>query len=630
MAALLYQRARLSQKSGLPAPRHLVWIGIGVFTTLTDLIETILEHVGASRADLAQLPMEQQLSTLLNALRRPQENALIVLDEFEMLLNEENYQSETEKVTMALFLDFLRADLGASRFVLTSLESPYKEQQMAGVETRVRSFLVSRITLPEGVTLLQQCRVFGSPDELSLVWQRCSGHVFALTLFASLSNISGIALSYLLNAPDYQPMWNGDVVYNIITAIYHFLNPVQYTLMRTLGIFYDPVSIEGILMTIAGDRFKPGVDTSPFERGLQELLRLSLVQRVAVDVNSSLFTIHPLLRQYVLTYYTEEPSLPQSREPAASDLSSTRPRDEAELRKALALAHKNAAAYYQYTARKYCPPREQRRNVRDVFPIIQGIRHLCLARNCQNACEWLFAEHLHESLVDWKAWSILCELYMLLLPPAGVLLRRDEGLVCSMLGLLYGRMNNYQKSQAFFDRALSVLQQIGDKQGEATILLNQGELLRQWNERKLAYQSFERATTLNVEANDPAIACAIFHNLGLLCYEDGRKKEAFRNYARALKLTQDSRASHYRGTILTSLATVLYEQGAMREALASLIAAMQQKRSSRDPSVAQLEHFLKMLERKLGAPVYKQLYQEALNLQDRVLARITAVDMRQL
>jgi hypothetical protein len=67
----------------------------------------------------------------------------------------------------------------------------------------------------------------------------------------------------------------------------------------------------------------------------------------------------------------------------------------------------------------------------------------------------------------------------------------------------------------------------------------------------------------------------------------------------------------------------------MREALASLLAALQLKQSSRDPSTTQLEQFLKLLERKLGTQVYKQLYQEALSLQDRVLSRITAVDMRQ-
>lgn len=633
MAALLYQRAQLAQQSGLPAPHHLVWIGIGAYTTLPDLIETILERIGAPTANLAQLPMEQQLSALLNALRRPQESALlVVLDEFETLLGAPNYQKDAEKITMALFLDFLRMDLEASRFVLTCLESPYEQQQMAGLETRVRSFLVSRITLPEGVALLQQYRVYGSPDELSLVWQRCSGHVFALTLFASLSNISGMALGYLLNAPDYQPMWSGDVVYNIITAIYHFLSPVQYALMRTLGLFYEPVPLEGVLMTIAGDRLSSGIDTSLFERELQGLMQLSLVQRVAAGNGPPLYTVHPLLRQYVLAYHTGESAPAQSSGPSTSDLADLykgRPRSEDELRKMLVIGHKNAAAYYQYAAHKNYPPHEKRRNVQDIFPIVQGIRHLCLGGNCQSACEWLFAEQLHESLVDWRAWNLLCRLYMSLLPPAGALLRRDEGLICSLLGLLYGRMDNYQQSQIFFDRALSILRQLRDKQGEATILLNQGELLRQWNERDLAYESFERARALNVEANDPAIACAIFHNLGLLCYEDGRYKEALRNYAQALKLAQDARASRYRGTILTSLATVLYEQGAMREALASLLAALQQKQSSHDPSTTQLEQFLNLLERKLGTSVYKQLYQEALSLQDQVLSRITAVDMRQ-
>lgn len=629
MAALLYQRARIAQLSGLPAPRHLVWIGIGAYSTLPDLVETILQHIGAPAADFARLPPDQQMATLLHALRRPQESALVVLDEFETLLYGEGYQNNVGEEAMPLFLELLRADLGGSRFLLTCHESPYERQQMAGTETRVRSFLVSRITLPEGVTLLQQHGVYGSPEELALVWQRCSGHVFALALFAALANLSGISLSYLLKAPDYQPMWSGEVVYNLVTAIYHFLNPVQYTLMRTLSLFYEPVPVEGILMTIVGDRLSSGVDTGLFERELQGLMRCSLVQHIVTGNGAPLYTIHPLLRRYALTYYVERPRAPQSRSLATSSISSAVPHSADELQEVLATGHRNAAAYYRYIAGKYYPPGEQRNSMQDVFPLIQAIRHLCLAGDGQNACELFFKEQLHESLNNWGAWYILLSLYKLLLPPATVLLRRDEGLIASLLGLLYGRMGSYQQSQAFFERALSILRQTGDKQGEATILLNQGELLREWGEHKLARQSFEQARALNIQANDPVIACAILHNLGLLYQEDHQHKEAFNCYAQALKLAQDTRAGRYRGMILTSLATLFYEQGVLKETLTLLLAALQLKQSSRDPSTMQLERFLKILENKMGTPAYNQLCQEALRVQDQVLSRIMAADMRQ-
>jgi hypothetical protein len=41
----------------------------------------------------------------------------------------------------------------------------------------------------------------------------------------------------------------------------------------------------------------------------------------------------------------------------------------------------------------------------------------------------LFEEGLHESMVQWGAWNTLIGLYTGLLPPFGILVRRDEGLV---------------------------------------------------------------------------------------------------------------------------------------------------------------------------------------------------------
>jgi hypothetical protein len=70
---------------------------------------------------------------------------------------------------------------------------------------------VSRISLPEGVALLQQRGVQGAYEELSLTWQRCGGHAFALVVFSALMKLSGLSLSYLLNAPEYQPLWSGEV-----------------------------------------------------------------------------------------------------------------------------------------------------------------------------------------------------------------------------------------------------------------------------------------------------------------------------------------------------------------------------------------------------------------------------------
>src|SRR5260370_28536262 len=86
LAALIYQRLQLAKQQGLSAPQHLVWLTLDSYTTLPDLIAAILNGVGTQEPGLFLLKPEQQISILLRTLRRPQQNALMVLDQFGSLL----------------------------------------------------------------------------------------------------------------------------------------------------------------------------------------------------------------------------------------------------------------------------------------------------------------------------------------------------------------------------------------------------------------------------------------------------------------------------------------------------------------------------------------------------------------
>ena len=61
-------------------------------------------------------------------------------------------------------------------------------------DSRVRSYLITRISLPEGVGLLQQRQAWGTPEQLSLAWQRCTGNVFSLVLLSTLVHASNTML----------------------------------------------------------------------------------------------------------------------------------------------------------------------------------------------------------------------------------------------------------------------------------------------------------------------------------------------------------------------------------------------------------------------------------------------------
>ena len=623
LASLLYNRLLLAKRQGLPAPRHIVWLGIDTYTTLPDMLAAILTNIDMHIPGFFLLKPDQQIAALLQALRRPQENTLIILDQFESLLHPEITQGVAGRGALQLFLEMLQTDLGASRFLLTSYSSLFNEEME---ETRVRSCLVSRISMPEGVALLHQRGVQGSPEELSLVWQRCAGHAFALVLFCALVNLSGISLSYLLISPDYQPLWSGEVMFQMIASVHYHLNPLQFMLMRALSLFTEPVPLEGIVVAILGDNAGNfgKHPQSPFALETSNLVRLSLIQVTLNATGENCYILHPLLRQYMLEHYLDGNEQRREEVLTASGIKvppSPNANSPEALQIAWAAGHLRVAAYYQQIVRVFCLPREQRQELQDVQPIVSAMRHLCLGGRWQQACDLLFEEGLQESMVQWGAWNTLIGLYTGLLPPFGVLLRRDEALVSSHVGMLYGRMGENQQSQTYFEQALSIQRQIGDRQGEATTLANQGELYRSRGERALASANFERALTLSEEVQDLPLRGILLHNLGLLHQSEKDYKQAFDYYLESLHIAYNLKDEHNQGMILTNLGMLLYEQNMHREGLALLLAAQRQRQELHDPTVIMMETFLRALEQKMGHSRYADLRQRALNVQSEVLAR---------
>ena len=56
----------------------------------------------------------------------------------------------------------------------------------------------------------------------------------ALVIFSVLVKLSGLSLSYLLNSPDYQPLWSGtssNDAHHLIATVCNYFNPIQKALV---------------------------------------------------------------------------------------------------------------------------------------------------------------------------------------------------------------------------------------------------------------------------------------------------------------------------------------------------------------------------------------------------------------
>jgi len=642
LAALLHRRIEMAIKAGQAPIRHLAWLSLGSNATLPDVIATILceieTNAGTGLAPAPTLPAaasyegfsdffmqkpEEQIGLLRQVLCRPQESSFVVLDQFEELYDSENSKDIVGRGAIPLFLNMLQSNLGGSKILLTSRISPFNKQNAA--DTCIRTNLVSRVSIPEGVALLQRRGVQGSPEELSFIWQRCAGHVFALILFSTLSNLSGFSLSYLLNSPDYAPIWNGDVTFNLIGTVINFLNPIQRTILRTLCLFNEPVSVEGLIIATTGQD-NSALDIPTFDRELGALTGFSLVQHYPQDNGSSSYFLHLLLRDYMREHYLEgsdrhssgdltnalgvtvEPN-PILGNPEARDV-------------ALAAGHLRVAAYYSHLAQRYCPPASKRQGLQDVEPLIAIAHHLCFGWHWQQAYDLLSYEELDEGMIRWGAWNTLIQLYTAMVPPLGVVTRRDEGQIFSQLGLLYGRLGDYKQSMFYFEQALSTEEEIGDLRGECVTLANQGEILRSKGEMQQAYAKFERVLLLNRQEYDAHLECVVLHNLGLL-YQNGKSyQQAWNYYQQALKLAQSLQERANTGIILTNMGMLLFDQGQLQESLALLLPALQIRQSLQDRTASSLVLFLEKLEQMMGREAFVRLRQEALGREAEVLAMV--------
>jgi Tfp pilus assembly protein PilF len=656
LAALLYQRLVAAQQTGAAAPRHLVWLTLDSETTLLDMLAAILSGIGADEPAFFSLLPEQQISTLLRALRRTQQSALIVLDRFEMLL-----QPGVEgRAMLPLFLDMLQTDLGASRILLTSTLFPYQQKSAS---LHIQTYQVPHISTSEGVQLLrlrymsEVQAIATTPEMLMLAWQRCGGHALSLTLFSALSLLSNVPPNELLASPIWQHVWQGDVAQNLLTEVYRRLTPVQYAMMRVLSLMHEPMSLVSLMLTVTEvetDVARPGpkratlASTSPtslqhrarsqatFEQEIRALARLALVQTYTPETGGSYYALHPLLRQHVLEHFLEGGNQQRTTGEQWALLSgggngipgSAQARGE-EQRTAVAAAHMQIAGYYQQIP---YPKRGHRTSVRDVLPLLARIRHLCLGGQGQRACTLLFAENLHESMIKWGALHTLINLYLGLLAPPGILMSADGGLVSSYLGMLYGRIGQHEQSQYYYKQALAIQRELGDLHAQAITLTNQGEIWRLRGDVEGAKASFERALALEQQQPNTQLRCVLLHDIGLLYHNTKQYEAAYDYYLSALRLSyglrQDARASRTGiatanvGTILTNLGMLLYEQRQPQESIALLLAAIQLRRAQQDPTVNMLERFFAAIEQKMGNAAYTELCHSALAIQHQLLAKL--------
>ena len=249
LSALVYNYVEKQRRAGKGQfKRETLWLRVDEKTTFLDVAVNLFTALGNKPPGFEQLSPQSQAFALVHLLSTLDTPLLIVLDQFENLLNLDTGEALTPET--GELIDALNSRSCPSRILLTSRPRP--KGTRGTVSGNLYVYPVNGLTIPEGQALLVQRGVKGTEEDLQNAVKRCKGHGYALDLLASLLDENKLSLSTLLKDPNYTQLWDNDIATNLLDAIYkQRLNDEQREIIQALSIYREPVPQDAILPLVS-------------------------------------------------------------------------------------------------------------------------------------------------------------------------------------------------------------------------------------------------------------------------------------------------------------------------------------------------------------------------------------------
>ncbi len=453
LAALVYQHAELLRTAntgyfyGEP-----IWLTINFDTAMIDVVGTIFEKLGVILPELDQQSPQSLANELFNVLSAVDQPRLVVLDQFENLLDAQTGRVRVERPGVSEWLDVINSQLfrTGSRLLLTSRVFPKSSKIYPPVY--VQEYCSEGLHNDEGISLLK--KLFGEGDasekDFLLAVERCGGHAYALTLLASLLRDHHLSLRKLFINSMYEELWEGDIAQNFLDYIYeNQLEPAQRQLLQAFSVYREAVPLEAVQETIDPNAH---VVRKDLLTATNILLNLHLLQ----SSGEGNYVLHALIAHYARHHFDV---------------------DEQRNHELLRAAHARAALYYQHLAVASHPLQGKRLTIKNIQPLIEATWQLMHAGRFSEAYAFMEREALFADLDRLGGASILLELYDLLFPlenwhatPA------QTASVYKNYGRIHSRIQVHDRSLKDYEKALHLYRETGDSNGQCQVLIYLGEV----------------------------------------------------------------------------------------------------------------------------------------------------------
>jgi len=133
-------------------------------------------------------------------------------------------------------------------------------------------------------------------------------------------------------------------------------------------------------------------------------------------------------------------------------------------------------------------------------------------------------EGLFGDLRRWGGNTILLELCQLLLAENWEFTPQQKALIYSNIASTSGVLGQKQEALKYYEQALRIRREVGDRGGEGTTLNNLGRVYDDLGQKQEALKYYEQALELHKKVQNPFMEGITLHNMGMI-YSSQRRYE---------------------------------------------------------------------------------------------------------
>ncbi len=545
------EEQRLKRKG--PFNAQTLWLRVDPAVVMSDIIGTLFEALGNPIPDLTSLSPHNQAVALFNVLNTASKPRLIILDQFENLLDWRTGFALPERTGVGEWLDAINSRKCTCRMLLTSRPWPHGTQEYP--PTYMQEYHVEGLEKSEGIGLLRKQGVQATETELSTAVEYCKGHALSLTLLATLLRNRSVNLSLLLKDPLYTQLWEGNIASNLLDSIYtEQLNEVQQRLLVAFSIYREPVTLESAQTVMS---LTPVPPQQEVEHSLDALLTQHLIQAKG----EGRYQLHIIVESYVKNRIVVEDKLVNQQ--------------------TLREAHAKAALYYQQEAVTSCPPRKQRKKISDFHDLIEAVWHYYQAEQWQEGYALLEQEEISEEIAQVGGYVIIFELYQLLLPldkwhpnPS------QTANIYSELGWMNNLFGKREKTIKYYEEVLRMRRKLGDRKEEGEILNRLGVVLVNMGSLEVSISYCKEALSIAKEVGDSKLYPIELYNLGSYYDRLDNKAESLRYFEEMFKFYNEKEDHEMDGDALNRIGAAYGIIGKYEEAVKYYERSLSKERES--------------------------------------------------